>query len=149
MNNKNHLLTRFLIIFVTVLITALPTQQASAALRSCRTDPIFLLSNGDSLNVSVNISADATNVRNLIYTIHVPAGVTVKKVTYTAGGMGTKEAYKVVQDSVANTYMTETVVTTQNTGSVQVTATTILNKMYSASTSGYNGQILVVTVSKP
>ena len=127
----------------------LPADSVSDALARCRTDPIFVLAYGDILNVSVNISADATNVRNLLYTVHVPPGVTVRRVTYTAGGLGTKETYRVVQDSVAKTYKTETVVTTQNTGSVAVIGTTILNKTYSASVSGYNGQVLIVTVSRP
>lgn len=149
MNNKPTTLVRIFFLIAIMLATILPMSSASAALARCRTDPIFVLSNGDSLNISVDISADAVNVRNLTYTIHVPAGVTVKKVTYTAGGLGTKEMYKVVQDSVAKTYKTDTVVTTQNTGSVAVITTTILNKMYSATASGYNGQILTVTVSKP
>jgi len=149
MVKKNNLSSILFIFLLALAVAAFPTGNVSAALARCRTDPIFLLSNGDSLNVTVDISTDATNVRNLTYTVHVPAGVTVKKVTYTAGGLGTKEMYKVVQDSVAKTYKTETVVTTQNTGSVAVKATTILNKTYSASASGYNGQVLVVTVSKP
>jgi hypothetical protein len=71
-----------------------PNLQASAAFVKCRTDPIFLLSNGDTLNISLDISTDAANVRNATYVLHIPAGVTVKKVTYTAGGLGTKEIYK-------------------------------------------------------
>lgn len=149
MNNKTANIVRIFFLVPIVIATIVSTSSASAALVKCRTDPIFLLSNGDSLNVSVDISTDAVNVRNLTYTVHVPAGVTVKKVTYTAGGLGTKEMYKVVQDSVAKTYKTDTVVTTQNTGSVAVVARTILNKLYSASLSGYNGQVLTVTVSKP
>lgn len=149
MNNKTTSIVRIFFLVTIVIATIASTSSASAALVKCRTDPIFLLSNGDSLNVSVDISADAANVRNLTYTVHVPAGVTVRKVTYTAGGLGTKEMYKVVQDSVAKTYKTDTVVTTQNTGSVAVVARTILNKLYYASVSGYNGQVLTVTVSKP
>lgn len=149
MVKKTALPSTLFIFLLALAMVTFPTRNVFAALGKCRTDPIFVLSNGDSLNVSVNINADATNVRNLTYTVHVPAGVTVKKVTYTAGGLGTKEMYKVVQDSVAKTYKTDTVVTTQNTGSVAVIATTILNKTYSASASGINGQILTVTVSKP
>lgn len=149
MNNKATNIIHLFVLVAIIFAASLPTSHAAAALAKCRTDPIFVLSNGDSLNVTVDISADAVNVRNLLYTIHVPAGVTVKKVTYTAGGMGTKETYKVVQDSVAKTYKTETVVTTQTTGSVPVVATTLLNKLYSASASGYNGQVLTVMVSKP
>ncbi len=140
-------LTRLFILMAVVFV--LPTMQASAALSKCRSDPIFKLSNGDAVNVTLDISADATNVRNVTYIIHVPAGVIVTQVTYTAGGMGTKEMYKVYQDSPAKTYTTDSVVTTQNTGSVAVTATTKLDATYIKSASGYNGQHLIVTVSKP
>ena len=142
--------TRFIGLFILLAIMfMLPTLQASAALVSCRTDPIFRLSNGDVINVTLDISTDAINIRNVTYILHVPAGITVTQVTYTAGGIGTKETYKVYQDSPAKTYTTDTLVTTQNTGSVAVTVTTRLNSTYAKSVSGYTGQHIIVTVSKP
>ena len=150
MNNKTSLLTRILIIFVTILITALPTQQASAALRSCRTDPIFVLSNGDKLVITLSgIETSETNIKNVLYVLHVPAGVTVTRVIYTAGGLGQRETYKVIQDSVAKTYKTESLVTTQNVGAVRMVATVKLNSLTAKSASGYTGQYIVITVSKP
>jgi hypothetical protein len=146
MNKITHFI-RLLILMAAVL--ALPIIQASAALLHCRTDPIFKLSNGDVVNVTLDISTDAINVRNVTYTLHVPAGVAVKQVIYTAGGIGTKEMYKVYQDSPNKTYTADIVVTTQNTGSIPVTATVRLNSIYAQSVSGTNGQHLVVTVSKP
>lgn len=140
---------RLFSIFLSFYLLALPTMQASAALRSCRTDPIFKMSNGDSLAVTVDIAADATNVRNVTYLLHVPAGVTVTKVTFTAGGLGTKEMYKVYQDSPAKTYTTDTVVTVQNTGAVTAAATTRLNATYAVTVSGLTGQHLLATVSRP
>ena len=143
-------ITRFIRFFVlAAVVFALPITQASAALVHCRTDPIFKLSNGDVTNVTLDISTDATNVRNVTYSLHVPAGVTVTQVTYTAGGMGTKEMYKVYQDSPAKTYTADVVVTTQNTGSIPVIATVRLNSTNAKSVSGTSGQHLVVTVSKP
>ena len=144
--------THFIQIFIfslAMIMLALPSTQASAILVHCRTDPIFKLSNGDVINITLDISTDAANVRNVTYILHVPAGVTVTKVTYTAGGIGTKEMYKVYQDSLAKTYTTDTLITTQNTGSIVVTATTKLNSTTTKSASGYNGQHLIVTVSKP
>jgi hypothetical protein len=146
---KNTHFIQISIFILAMIMLALPSTQASAILVHCRTDPIFKLSNGDVINVTLDISTDAANVRNATYIVHVPAGVTVSKVTYTAGGMGTKEMYKVYQDSPAKTYTTDTVVTTQNTGSIAVIATTKLNTTYVKSASGYNGQHLAVTVIKP
>jgi hypothetical protein len=147
---KNNILPRFLIIAVMILmIIATPTGHASAALRGCRTDPIFSLSNGDKLTITLDISTDAINIRNVTYILHVPAGVTVKSVVYTAGGLGTKEVYKVYQDSAAMTYKTESLVTVQNTGSVPMVSMVKLNSLTAKSASGYTGQYVVVTVSKP
>ena len=145
--NKTSRLIHLLILVI--LIVIFPTTHASAMLAKCRTDPIFALSNGDQVAITLNIDADASYVRNVTYVLHVPAGVTVTKVTYTAGGIGTKEVYKVYQDGPANTYTTDTLVTTQNTGSVTVVATTKLNGTWAKSVSGYNGQHLVVTLLKP
>ena len=143
-------LSRLLTLAVLVTtILLLPTGHASAILVKCRTDPIFKLSNGDVINVTLDISADAANIRNVTYVLHVPAGVTVTRVTYTAGGIGSKEMYKVYQDSSADRYTTDTVVTTQNTGSVPVIATTRLNATYAQSVSGYTGSHLIITVVKP
>lgn len=139
----------FLLLILGVVTLLLPTGQASAALRSCHSDPIFKLSNGDVINITLDMSTDAANIRNVTYILHVPAGVTVTRVTYTSGGIGTKEMYKVYQDSPAKTYTTDTVVTTQNTGSVQVVATTRLNATFAKSVSGYSGTHLIVTVAKP
>jgi hypothetical protein len=147
--NAKSFLTRILIVFAVILLIASSTLPVAAMLAKCRTDPIFVLSNGDILKVTLDISTDATNVRNLTYIVHVPAGVTVKNVAYTAGGLGFREIYKVYQDSPAKTYTTDTMVTTQKAGSIAVVATTILKPTYSGYTSGYNGQHLIVTVKKP
>jgi hypothetical protein len=149
MIDKRFRLTHFTSLLVVLIMTVMPSMQASAILVHCRTDPIFSLSNGDVINITLDISTDEANVKNVTYVLHVPAGVTLKKVTYTAGGIGTKETYKIYQDSPAKTYTTDTLVTTQNTGSVAVTVTTRLNSTYAKSISGYTGQHLIITVIKP
>jgi hypothetical protein len=147
--NKFNRLHRLVFVMIAIMtLASLPNMQASAAFRKCRTDPIFKLSNGDVINITLDINADESAVRNVSYVLHVPAGVTVTKVTYTAGGIGKKETYKVYQDSPANTYTTDTHVTTQNTGSVAMTATTRLNGVYARSASGLTGQHLIVTVAR-
>ena len=144
MNKTNRLICLF-ILLVTML--AVPTMQASAALATCRTDPIFLLSNGDSVTVTLDIGTDASNVSNIHYILHVPAGVTVIRVAYTAVRQITSETYKVYQDSPAKTYTTDTVVTTQTSGKVAVTVNARLNGVFMKSVSGYSGQHLVITIN--
>jgi hypothetical protein len=134
---------------VLAVVLVLPTQPVSAALARCRTDPVFLLSNLDTVNVTLAIDTDTTNVRNMDYILHVPAGVKVIGVIYTDGNLGKKETYKVYQDSAAKTYTTDTVVTTQNAAKVAVVATTQLNLLNIRSVSGYSGQHLIITVSRP
>jgi hypothetical protein len=148
MQKHTHFIQAFVFILAMIMV-ALPSMQASAILAHCRIDPIFKLSNGDVINITLDISTDAANVRNVTYIVHVPSGVTVTKVTYTAGGMGIKEMYKVYQDSPAKTYTTDAVTTTQNTGNIAVIATTKLNATFAKSSSGHNGQHLIVTISKP
>jgi len=147
---KINRLSKLFVLFIAVLMIAgLPNRQASALYRKCRSDPIFKLSNGDVINVTLDISTQETDVRTVSYALYVPAGVTVTKVTYTAGGIGKKETYKVYQNSAPSSYTTDTVVTTQNTGSIAVVATTRLNGTFARSVSGFNGDHLIATVVKP
>lgn len=138
-----------IILLIVLFGLALPGNWASAAIVPCRTDPIFVLSNGDILSVDVEINADIADVKSLMYAVHVPVGVKVKKVIYIGDDLRDKETYRIYQDSPAQTYTTVTVVTLQDSGSVPVTATTTLNKTYANSASGYSGQSLIVTVSEP
>jgi hypothetical protein len=143
-------INRLMYIFILVVIMlALPTSEASAALLRCRTDPIFFLSNGDILIVALDIGTAESNISNINYLLYVPAGVTVKQVVYTDSSLGRKETYKVYQTSPAKTYTIDTVLTTVNSaGLVDVIVYTRLNGVYAKSVSGYNGQHLIVTLSK-
>ena len=134
-----------LILVSTVFL--LPSGSASAALVKCRTDPIFLLSNGDVINVTVDIGTDAANIRNIHYILRVPAGVTVKRVTYTNLSLSLHETYQVVQDSPEKTYTTTTTVTTRTLKGVEVLSMTRLNSVFAKYVSGYSGERLTVTVT--
>jgi hypothetical protein len=143
-------ITRLISLTILVAIMLLlPTTNASAALVRCRTDPIFVLSNGDMVSVILDIGTTSTNVRNINYILHVPAGVTVRKVAYTNVNLRLPESYKVYQDSPAKTYTIDTVVTTQNTGSVGVTVFARINTGITKSVSGFNGLHLFITLIRP
>jgi hypothetical protein len=145
MNIKRNLLTRTFILLVALAVTAFPTVSASARLAKCRTDPIFYLSNGEKVTIILDIDTEESQVQNVNYVLHVPAGVKVTKVVFTAGGIGRKETYKSIQDSPDYTYTTETTVTTRG-GPFAVTATSSLISGVIASASGFNGDLLVVTL---
>ena len=141
---------RLLFLFTLVgIMLLLPVANASAAMVRCRTDPIFLLSNGDVINVTLDIGTYAANVRNITYVLHVPAGVTVKRVAYTAINLRIHEQYQVYQDSSAKTHTVDTMVTTQNPGSVGLTVFGRLNGGIRQSASGFNSQHLFMTLSRP
>lgn len=144
MNKSNRLIH---ILILTMLILILPTARASAMLTRCRLDPIFMLSNGDKITVTLDISTDAANITSITYILHVPVGVTVTKAVFTAGSTA-GETYKVYQDSAEKTYSTDIIVLTKNKDSVAVFATTRVNGVFSQSFSGYSGQHLIITVSK-
>jgi hypothetical protein len=142
-------ITRLLCLTALVAIMLLlPTTNASAALVRCRTDPIFVLSNGDMLSVTLDIGTTSANVKNISYVLHVPAGVTVKNVAYTNVNLRLPESYKVYQDSPAKTYTVDTVVTTQ-TSSVAVTVFARINTGITKSVSGFNGKHLFITLTRP
>ena len=141
---KTNLFIQLLILAILVLI--LPATAASAMLARCRTDPIFTLSNGDKITIVLNIDTDEASVTYVNYILHVPAGVTVKNVTFTAGGIGNLETYWVRQDSPANTYKTESFVVTKQAG-VAIVATTSLQKIVK-SVYGFSSQNLVATITR-
>lgn len=137
--------------FLVATVLTLPTIHASAALVRCRTDPIFKLSNGDVINVSLEISTDASNVKSIAYVLHIPSEVTVIQVIYTAAVIkkGMDETYQVYEDSPTQSYTTDTVVTTQSPDSIEVSVFTRLNGVSTETASGYSGEHLVATVNRP
>jgi hypothetical protein len=143
MLKTNRLLS--LLVLITLFLL-MPTAHASAMLTRCRTDPIFTLSNGEKITVVLDINTNESGVIYVNYVLHVPAGVTVKNVVFTAGGIGKLETYWIRQDSPANTYTTESFVLTQQSG-VAVIATTSLQKIVK-SVAGYSGQNLIVTIRR-
>jgi hypothetical protein len=105
-----------------LLAGLLPAPAAHAAIGGCRSDPIVLLSNGDILDLSANIDDSATDVQQVTYTLHGPAGSSVIGVIPTSGVLGPKETFQYTADAAAGSYGVETMVSTL-TPNVGVTAT--------------------------
>lgn len=100
-------------------LTALATHAHSAP---CRSDPILALSNGKTLQVTASINDAQSDVSKVLYTVNLPAGVSVKKITYTTGWKTNVEQVQVNSTEPSNTYVTTTSVTTAS-GSYAFTAT--------------------------
>jgi hypothetical protein len=125
--------------------SALVSHPASAAVGLCRTDPHIQLTGGRNVDLSVSIGDVSSDVQQIQYTVHVPAGSDVKKVVYTGSDLSGRESITVVADNPADTYDTDTVVTTSD--SAAVTADTKVTGVGSGSASGTSGQDLSVHVS--
>ena len=116
MLTRTHLSRRVVLAGVLLLIlfaiNASSASTALAGLRACRADPVILLSNGEIVQTDVAIMTDAANVKQVVYTLHVPAGVKVISVIYTPSEIGHKEVVQFVDDMPPYQYMNDTVITT-------------------------------------
>ena len=61
MNKSNFLNRFFLLVIAALMIASIPNVTALAALVHCRTDPLFLLSNGDKITVTFNPMRNGDN----------------------------------------------------------------------------------------
>jgi hypothetical protein len=103
------------------------------------------------VTVTLDIGTDIANIENINYILHVPRGITITKVTYTAKSnkKAINETYIVYQDSPANSYTTETAVTTRTSGPVEVTIFSRSNGIREIAVSGYSGHPLFATLRSP
>jgi hypothetical protein len=119
---------------------------AGAAISLCRTDPIVLLSNGVVVDMTATIGTASTNVQQIVYVLHAPAGTRVNRVVYTQGGLNGREQFQFFADAAAGTYASVTTVST-TVKSISVTASTQVSGVGSGTVSGYSGQALTVHIS--
>jgi hypothetical protein len=146
--SKNILNRVILIIILVVLLAGMQFQSASAALRTCRTDPIVFLSDGHKVSLSATMATDAANVSQIKYTLHVPSGVRVTGMVFTGGDFARKEMVMVWADLPPGLYKSETVVHTHQ-GIVDVSATTMLLVGVSDTAYGRSGDSLRIELSDP
>jgi hypothetical protein len=78
--------------------------QAHAIIGRCAGDPIVVLSDGATIDVSATSNAEASAVCQIAYTLHVPAGTRVVSVT----ALGVRETLSVVADNAPGRYDTLT-----------------------------------------
>jgi len=101
----------------------MPAAPAQASIGGCRSDPVVILSDGVTLDLSATIDDDARDVRETIYVLHAPVGTRVVGVVGTDGAVGLTERFYVYADGAAHTYATATMVVT-GSPRIGVTATT-------------------------
>jgi hypothetical protein len=122
---------------------------ARADLVGCRSDPVVVLSNGVTLDLSADIDDIVGDVQQVSYTLHIPAGTFPLAVIGTDGLMGLKESFAVSADGAPNTYATDTVVKTlaPGVGVVATTAAVARITIGKASATGQTPQHLQVSFS--
>jgi hypothetical protein len=111
-------------VLLVLMATLAPVLSAQAALRGCRADPVFILSDGTVLDLSVSIETDVANVKGIDYVVHGPRGTWLVTAlsTPTLGFKG-KETVRYVADLGPSQYATDTLVITpvQNVGASSYT----------------------------
>ena len=113
MNRISHQMfskTRLTIMLLIAL--CLVVAQVNAASLKCRSDPIVFLSNGVVLQINTIIDTSVEDIVNVNFTVHVPAGVSIKRVIYAPSWAKAKEHVILVNDQPANTYLIVTVAQT-------------------------------------
>ena len=133
-----------------LLAHSLIAPDALAHVGGCRSDPIVTLSNGNMLDLSAVVSDTATDVQQVSYTLHAPAGTSVTREVDTSA-LGPNDTFQFNADEPPRTYGAGTKVTTL-TPQIPVAAKTVLvsakgKVLSTAAASGQSGQMLWMYVS--
>jgi len=139
---------------VTVVVTTLALSlgqglPARAEISGCMSDPVALLSNGVTVDLSAAINDVATDVAQVTYTLHAPVGTSVVGWSISTGPLGPKETFQFYADNVPNTYNTTTLVSTLTPHISAVATTQAVSALARArgSRAGWNAQPLRVQVT--
>lgn len=130
-----------------VLLLCAAAPAAHASIGGCRSDPVFLLSNGTELDLTAAIATDSSNVLGVAYALHIPTGIQV--LSAIGWSLGAKEQWSVAADMPPGQYRTSTFVTTSLQGIAVQTTTEAIGLIGAAirTVDGYNDQHLEVQVA--
>jgi hypothetical protein len=130
---------------LTLVVGALMPRSAAAYVGGCRTDPILYLSNGAQVTITSTIGDDPSDIRQVLYVVHAPAGTTLLSVADPTGTLNASEVVAFSADNAPDTYDTGTMVTTFIPGRTVSTTTSVSSPALGpASASGFTGQYLPV-----
>ncbi|HZU11835.1 MAG TPA: hypothetical protein VFB58_03270 [Chloroflexota bacterium] len=122
--------------------------RANAELGACYSDPVVVLSNGVTLDLSATINDSESDISQVAYSIHAPAGISVNSITYTSGPLGPKEVFRLVSSGTSTTYRVATLVSTGTTVPVDASVDAVTaNSATLVSMSGNSNQQIVVDVT--
>jgi len=152
-----HLIT-LVCLLVGFAVSASFAPISEAAVGGCRSDPIVILSDGTTLDVTADIGTDVSNVREIHYVVHGPRGVKlVLAISTPTLGFKGLETFTYYDDAAPNQYVTETLVQTAY-NQVSVTSYTTFAKvvlnlsgqltLQYTPVEGFNNQILRVAIKR-
>ncbi len=123
-------------------------RHTQAMMAMCRSDVSIRLHSSATLTLSVSIADSVADVRQVTYSVHIPAGQRVRAISWTGAQFKGKKNIQVFADNSAGAYDTDAVVTTRH-ARVAVTANTrlwIANHRGHAANSmaGLSGQDLLI-----
>jgi len=130
-----------------LLGSPLVSHSAHAQLGGCRDDPAVILTNGAVIDLSASISDSTSDVQNVVYSLHGPAGTGILLLIDPNGLLLPKDTFRYYADDPANTYDTYTVVHTglkriPVSTSMLMTSPLALELLGTRTASGYSGQTL-------
>jgi hypothetical protein len=144
-----HLLLGVAVLSASLLAGSLMAPVTHAGIAGCASDPVAILSNGYTLDVTATMDVDASAVRNVRYTLNIPSGVSLVSWTDTAA-LGPKDTYSVNATNSAGNYTVGVSVDTGTQASVTASTTLVSPtkvKVSGNSASGKSKQQLWMKVS--
>ncbi len=119
--------TRFIQLYmlVVLLVAAFALPGLTQAKLLCRADPVVILSNGVTMDISATISTLPMQVQEVHYELHVPVGLTMIAVVHTPTWLTSQETFTFYADQQPGQYKVVTTVQT-SVGDASVVADTTL-----------------------
>jgi hypothetical protein len=121
-HQKSKHYTRILLFSALFLLAALP---AYAGWMLCRSDPLIILSNGATFDISAGMSVPAPNVTEVHYTLHGPVGTSLVVSIGTPTWFTTLETFQYIADQPPGKYSATVLVHTTE-GNAQVVANAVV-----------------------
>ncbi len=138
-----------LLLFIAFAVGPLTPRAAYAQWGWCDSDPVVSLSNMTQIDMSARINDDLSDVRQVVYVLHIPVGISVISIVNTDGLMGIKESVRIFADEPASAYASVTTVYTGHDQMAVTASTSVVGVPTSgtASASGSSGHPLTISFS--
>jgi hypothetical protein len=122
---------------------------AHAELAACYSDPVVVLSDGTTLDLSDTIYDSETDVQQVSYVLHGPVGTVLISITPSSGALGPKETFLFHADQGAQQYAVGTLVSTLASGVGVVASAKAVDgiQVSTASETGWNDQQLHLSLN--